>query len=421
MVALGLGAGTALAGATRATHAATAPVVATGITARTVTVGGLLGADASAPGADVGAQARFRRANTHGGVAGRTIVYAGTEHDAGDPAQDAATVQKLRGEVFAVVPAVGSTVDTATLAAAQLPFFGAAASPGWDANRFGFGFAGAQAVRQTRVVSPAWGVQLRALLGAARGTRVALATDDDAPGTSRAAQTRASLRAAGFAVAAPATLPTPPAPLPDLAPVAAGLVAASPVAVVLLTSSATTADIAGQLAARSYAGTVATTESFYQPTIPALANGLTVLVPYAPFEQSTAANRRLAADVKAFAPGTPLTPGLAAGYWAADLFVAALSRTGRRLTPARFLAIANRGTFSHSVPQTVGPSTWPAMHTREVPCGALVQSDGSRYFVAEPYRCGAPVVAKPAAKPKAKSKAKSKSTAPSTARSPSST
>jgi hypothetical protein len=60
------------------------------------------------------------------------------------------------------------------------------------------------------------------------------------------------------------------------------------------------------------------------------------------------------------------------------------------LTAARFLAAANGG-FSFSVPDTVGTSTWPAMHSQSVPCGALLQSDGSRYFVVEQYRCGDPV------------------------------
>ncbi len=135
-------------------------------------------------------------------------------------------------------------------------------------------------------------------------------------------------------------------------------------------------------------------DALYQPTAPAIANGLTVLVPYAPFEQSTAANRRLAADVERFASGTQLTPGVAAGYWSADAFLAALADTGRHLTAARFLAAANGGGFSFRVPRTVGTSTWPAMHSRPVPCGALVQSDGARYLVVEPYRCGDPVVRK---------------------------
>jgi branched-chain amino acid transport system substrate-binding protein len=204
------------------------------------------------------------------------------------------------------------------------------------------------------------------------------------------------LRAAGFTVAAPVDLPAPPAPLPDLAPVATTLATGSPAAVVLLTSTGATTGLAHQLTLQGFTGAVATSDAFYQPTAPGLANGLTVLVPYAPFEQSTAPNRRLAADVEAFAAGTKLTPGVAVGYWSADAFLRVLTKVGKRLTRARFVAAANRATFS--VPATVGRSTWPAMHSQPVPCGALVQSDGSRYLVAEPYRCGKPLVRAPATK-----------------------
>ena len=89
----------------------------------------------------------------------------------------------------------------------------------------------------------------------------------------------------------------------------------------------------------------------YQPTTPAAASGLTVLVPHAPFEQPTAANRRLAADVEAFAPGTQLTPGIAAGYWSADLFLQMLGKTGKRLTreavPRGGAALLLRGAVHH--------------------------------------------------------------------------
>jgi hypothetical protein len=36
---------------------------------------------------------------------------------------------------------------------------------------------------------------------------------------------------------------------------------------------------------------------------------------------------------------------------------------------------------------TVGRSTWPEMRTQPVPCGSLLQSDGTRYLVMEPYSC----------------------------------
>ena len=395
VVGLALGAGPVTgAGAANAPKPSPAPSKTTvGVTRTTVTVAGMVSGDASSTGADIGAQARFARANARGGVAGRTIEYSGTETDGGDPTLSTAAVQKLAPTTFAVVPAVSRALDTTALAQARLPFFGAADTTGWDANRFGFGFVGAQAALQTRVASPAWGLQLRSLLGAAQGSAVNLAVDDDALGAARAEQARLSLRAAGFTVAAPVTLPTPPAPLPNVVPVASTLTTGTPAAVLLLTSPATTSVLAQQLTALGFTGTVAVSDAFYEPVVPALANGMTVLVPYAPFEQSTAANRRLAADVEKFAAGTRLTPGVAAGYWSADAFVALLAKVGKRLTADRFLAAANGG-FSFGVPATVGTSTFPVAHSRAVPCGALVQSDGSRYLVVEQYRCGDPVVTK---------------------------
>lgn len=375
--------GVTLTSATRSVPRASAATnTTTGVTRRTVTVAGIVGADAASAGADVGAQARFARANRSGGVAGRTIQYSGNATDAASVASSA----------FAMVPAAGDTLDPQSLASAGMPFVGSAATPAWEGNRFGFGFVGAQAVLQTRVVSPAWGSLLRSLLGTAQGSQVAVAADDDELGTARAEQARISLRAAGFRVAPAIRVPVPPAPPPDLAVTAGTLATGGPAVILLLTSTTTTASLVPQLVQLGFTGTVATDSSAYQPTAPAVASGLTVLVPYAPFEQSTAANRRLAADVEAFAPGTKLTPGIAAGYWSADLFLSMLAKTGTRLTRERFLAVARR--FAHEVPATVGRVTFPAMHAQAVPCGALVQSDGSQYLVVERYRCGAPLVQK---------------------------
>ena len=382
-------------------RAGAAPSTTVGVTRTTITVAGLVGGDPASTGAEVGAQARFARANRRGGVAGRTVTYAG---NANDPGAAAATA-------FAVVPAVSDTLDAGALARATVPFVGSASTTAWDGNRYGFGFVGAQAALQTKLVSPAWGSSLRSLLGTAQGSQVTLAVDDSELGVAREAQVRASLRAAGFRVGASVTVPAPPAPLPDLTPLAGTLATGAPAATVLLTSPAATSGLAQLLAVVGFTGTVATDASMYQPTNPAPASGLTVLVPYAPFEQRTAANRRLAADVEAFAPGTQLTTGIAAGYWSADLFLRMLAKTGKRLTRERFLAVAGR--FAYRVPDTIGSSVWPAAHSRGVPCGALVQSDGTRYLVAEPYSCGTPIVVKT---PKRPPTSPSTTPAPTTAR-----
>ena len=194
----------------------------------------------------------------------------------------------------------------------------------------------------------------------------------------------------------PVTLPAPPTPLPDLAPVASRRrPPARPRSCCCSRHRATTTGLAQQLAALGFTGTVAVDDAFYQPATPAIANGLTVLVPYAPFEQTTPANRRLAADVEAFAPGTDAHAGGRRRVLVGRPLPADARRRSGEGSPRALPRGRERSDFSYAVPGTVGRSTWPAMHTQGVPCGALVQSDGTRYLVAEPYRCGDPIVRAP--------------------------
>jgi len=367
-----------------------------GVTRRTIVVGGILG-DSASKGAEIGAQARLARANARGGVGGRTIEFVGAAR-ADDPAGGGfeARLTELNGEVFAFVPAQGAQLDAAALARNRVPFFGVG-DPAWSGNRFGFSFVGVSDAPGAKVVSPAWGFQLRRLLGTARARRVAIATDDDAAGTVRADAARRALRQAGFAVRVPLRVSTATAPPPDLAAIATMLVAGDPAGVLVLTSPPVAVGVSGALAGLGYTGTVAVGESLYLPNTPEVASGLTVLVPYAAVEARTVATRRMVADVQAFAPDTAVTPVVASGYWSADLFLAIAAKVGRTLTLDHFLSVANGG-FRYEVPGTVGQSTWPAMHSRPIPCGALLQSDATRYLVIGSYECGTPIRVKTGAR-----------------------
>jgi hypothetical protein len=357
-------------------RAATTAAGARGVTGTTVVVGGLT-TEPAGQGADLGARARFAHART---VAGRRVEYLDAS-----PAGDPDAVAKLAGEAFAVVPAVGVTTAGETLAGARLPFVGVA-SPEWVGNRWGYGIAGAPPSARSSTVSPAWGVQLRALLGGSRGKSVAVVTGGDDASVARGADARASLRAAGFRVSAPLAFPPPV----DAAAVARQLTAGvvpPPVAVLLLAEAATSRSIAQELAALAYTGTVGVGEELYTPAAPGAAAGLTTLTTVAPLEADTAAIRRMVDDVHEVDPAAVITPSVSQGWFAADFFLAVLQRVGRKLDPSRFQAVANGGRFSYEVARTVGRSRWPAMHTDGIPCGALVQSDGAAYTVIEPYRC----------------------------------
>lgn len=359
------------------TAPATSTLPATALTRSTISVGGVV--DPAYAGAEIGAQARFARANARGGVAGRRVVYVGTS-------PDVKTATSGIVPIGAVVPAASTTLDTQALRTARVPFFGPADQAAWTGNTSGFGFAGAQVPLISRQASPVWGITMKALLGGAQGRTIAVAAGADH--TFDATVANASLRAVGFTTS-PGSIPTGA----DQAATATSLAQQGPDGVVILTDAATTGELAAALAAQSYTGTVATTQDFYRPENPAIASGLTVMLPYAPPEQTTSANQVLLADVERFAPGTKVTAAVIAGYWSADEFVAALTKAGKGASAAK-LAKTLRS-FTYAVKGTVGPTTFPAAHSQPAPCGALVQSDGTAYFPAVTYRCGKPVKVRP--------------------------
>ena len=155
-----------LASATAGGAQTGAPQHGTGVTATSITVAGL--GDASVyGGADLGARARFQRANDAGGVHGRTVDYAGFTDDGGDPTAgtSAATALVQQRQVFAVVPAV--TPDFAAgrfLAGRKVPYFGWGLSSGFCGNDYGFGFSGC--LVPEGVTSNAWGVLVSKVFGA---------------------------------------------------------------------------------------------------------------------------------------------------------------------------------------------------------------------------------------------------------------
>src|SRR3954452_5981278 len=112
-----LAAQTGPSGAATTTTLASGSGPAVGVTRSTVTVTGVVGSEAPSVGADLGARARFDRANARGGVARRTVVYVAPP--VGGP-------NELARAAFAVVPAVSDGLDTAGLAQARVPFVGAA-------------------------------------------------------------------------------------------------------------------------------------------------------------------------------------------------------------------------------------------------------------------------------------------------------
>ncbi len=142
------------------------------------------------------------------------------------------------------------------------------------------------------------------------------------------------------------------------------------------------------LIANGYLG-LFTNQLQYAPNLVAPAVSAIVLTQTAPVETAAEnpAMQQLVTDVQKVAPDQPIDQSVIAGYWSADLFLAAVQKAGKDLTPASLDRAANRK-FTYAVPNTVGPTVFPAAHSLPTPCGALVSSNGTAYAVKVPYTCG---------------------------------
>ncbi len=397
--ALLVGAATATASAQNGDSSATTTVPTAsateaadrGVTDTSIKVGGL-GYSFLYGGADIGAKARFQRANDAGGVNGRTIDYTGLADDGGDPTAGAAAATKLvqEDQVFAVVPAVTPTFAGATFLVQQkVPYFGWALSSDFCGNAYGFGFSGCPFPEG--VTSNAWGVLVRTAFGASPTARTAaILTESSATGqyelqslTSGITSAKLNVVYGKASLALPATL--------DYNAVAKEVLTSNggkpPDSVFVVGNVSNVLGMQNALRANGFLGVI-TNPIMYDPNLVAPAIGSMVMTQTAPVESAATnpAMAQLVADVEKVAPGQPVDQSVIAGYWSADLFLAAVQKAGRQLTTASLVKAANRK-FTYQVADTVGPITFPAAHSVPAPCGALVASNGTAYGVTVPYTC----------------------------------
>ncbi|MFI5047454.1 MAG: ABC transporter substrate-binding protein [Acidimicrobiia bacterium] len=364
-----------------------------GVTATTIRVAGL-GDAARYGGADIGARARFQRANTSGGVHGRTFQYLGMRDDVGGATSErtaGAIVQNDR--VLAVAPVVTPDLASAPdLVAAHVPYFGWALSSNFCGNDWGFSFTGCSVAPAGTTTSDVWGRLVAEQLGAGgAGSHVAIVTEHTDAGAYFVRTLAAGVKAAGLGVVS-ATNDLPVPAVADYDAIAHALLTSNdghaPDAVFVMASLANVLQLQTALSGAGYAGVVTNTIE-YEPDLVATSTGAYVVTPTAALETApdNPAMAQLIADVRAVSPRTPIDQAVVAGYWSADLLVAAVERAGRNLTPESLARSANRG-FTYRVTETVGPVTFPSAHDTPAPCASLVRSTGTGFVVAEPYQCG---------------------------------
>lgn len=373
-----------------------------GVTATTIKVGGVL-TKTSASGystkdAELGAKARFERANASGGVHGRKIEFIGAEDDNQDAPKGDAAAKKLvqKDGVFALVPVHAPNFGGADFLESQgVPWFGWATGPQWCGTKTGFGYNGCLAPQPGSGSQTWWGRQMADLLGGADGKTVYVQTSDSSGSKYGGTTISQSFVAAGFKLVGLSSALPAAAPPPDWLPYVNKIMTsndgkAPDIVVSIIAGTKFNVGLYTALKKAGYKGVLSDATSYdaailKDPATAAAMEGVIAAPMFEPFESTDPAIEQLRKDVEKVAPGVQLTQHLAIGYWAADIFLKVLEQTGKELTREKFLATANGG-FTYENPG-FGKIEYPKDHSEPNGCGALVKLEGGAYQVAKNMKC----------------------------------
>ncbi|WP_202638867.1 ABC transporter substrate-binding protein [Bailinhaonella thermotolerans] len=374
-----------------------------GVTDTTIRVGGVL-TKTSATGysttdAEIGARARFQRANESGGVHGRKIEFIGAEDDNQDAAKGDAAAKKLvqKDKVFALVPVHAPNFGGAQFLQQQgVPFFGWATGPQWCATTVGFGYNGCLAPKPGSGSQTWWGRLVAEHLGGSAGKTVFVQTTDSSGSKYGGRTISQSFEAAGFKIVGISSALPSAAPPPDWLPYINKIMksdAGGPpdLVVSIIAGTKFNMGLYAALKKAGYKGAISDATSYdarilADPATKAAMEGVIAAPMFEPFESTVPEMARLKADVEKVAgKGVTLTQHHAIGYWSADIFLKMLEQTGKDLTRERFLATAN-GSFTYENPG-FGRVRYPKDHTEPSGCGALVQLDGGVFKVLKNMKC----------------------------------
>ncbi len=353
--------------------------------------------------AELGAKARFQRANDEGGVNGRKINFLGAADNKLDPALDLPTVKKIVTEdkAFAIVPMVSPVLSTGGqyLVQNKVPFYGWGITPAFCNNDVGFGFSGCLVpLSKENEVSTASAGLMDKLLGQKDGTgkTVALISEDDTAGQFGIKVIEAAFVADKWKVTyAKASLPSTSA-VSDFTPYSQAILTSNNgKAPDVMFHVTTVPNVEGLSTALTNAGFKGPQENAvtYDPAFLESAQAKKALqdayvfIQYGSFQGKTEANTQMLKDVQKVAPDQKdLTQDIAIGYYSADIFLDHLKKAGNNLSREGFLKVANDGS-SYEVPGGLGKLSFPINHKNSVACGSLVQVQGDKYVEKVPLTC----------------------------------
>jgi ABC-type branched-subunit amino acid transport system substrate-binding protein len=373
-----------------------------GVSDTSIKVGGVL-AKTSATGystgdAELGAKARFARANAEGGVNGRTVEFLGAEDDGLDPAKGTAAAKKLvqKDKVFALVP-VSSPVfgGGQFLEQQKVPWFGWATGPQWCGTKTGFGYNGCLAPRPGSGSQTWWGNQVAVQLGGAKGKTVWV-QGTDSSGSKYGAQTIGqSFASAGFTLAGSSAAIPSTAPPQDWLPFVNKIMKSDKggppdVVASVMAGGKFNTGLYGALKKVGYKGAI-TDATSYDPKILAdpagkqALDGVLAAPMFEPFESDSSEVATMKADIRKVAGANVVfTQHMAIGYWSADIFLKIAEKAGKNLTRDSFLQAANGFSYENA---GFGKIAYPKDQAEPNGCGALVKLEGDTFNVVQHLKC----------------------------------
>jgi ABC-type branched-subunit amino acid transport system substrate-binding protein len=366
----------------------------------TITVAGL-GYTTNFGDAGTAAEARFQRANEDREVKGYTFEFKEFANDGNDPATALSEARRLvtQEQVFAIVPNLSIVTPDTYLTQQQIPWFGS----GFDksictkgAPGFGFGVYGCGLQPNAKFTTSKvfWQLLKKSLdaEGISKPTAAILGNDSDT-GKLSVQGLASGAQAAGFKVVyAQAVFPAPPAVVGDLSPYSQALLTSNngeePDVIYSGAPPASTLQLFQLIKSSGYGGTFLS--PFYSPLLLQALVGSYVFVQFAGFEATSPGIEQMKDDIQAFKPDTRYSISVAAGYFAADMFIKAVKsalKSSKNLTPVAVQKAATKMTYQ--IKDTVGPTTYPASarYATKQCATLLYDADGTAFSIAQPFTC----------------------------------
>ncbi|MGW7269646.1 ABC transporter substrate-binding protein [Streptomyces sp. NPDC054864] len=376
-----------------------------GVSADSIKVGGIVSMTTasgySKKDTDLGAKARFDRANAEGGVHGRKIDYLGAEDDGQDPGKNLAAARKLvqQDKVFAISPMSSVTFSGADFLQKQkVPTFGWGTIPPFCGPSYMYGFGGCMVPMPGGTITQSWPEGLKKVTDGSKGKSVAILANDNDAGTFAIRTYKQSFAAAGYKVTyAKSTVPATSVPSDWSAYTKEILRSDGGKAPDVVVSVMQTPYNIGLFTAVKRSGFkgVITDPTDYDPGLLAKSatkkalDGVHILLSFQPFEQNTAAMKQFKADIRKTAgEDVPLNMHMMTGYMSADLFLSIAEKAGKDLTVDAFQAAANGFSDQDTM---VGDRSLPKGQKESFGCGALVQLKDGKYAVSSPFTCYEPI------------------------------